>query len=189
MTSFTPVYGLEYPDALDAPCDFPQDWCTFVAGVDAVLDRFELGASRVLPAIPIALIQVTTPVLVPEFEPVPFDTVSLDTAGWTNFDTNNRIITVTRTGRYTVCATANVAPQGVVNTTWSLLIGGGTFPAVDALDRNTFDIGITAQSTGTLTQGVELSMFMLAGSSIPGGYTVQRASLSVYWHADTERPS
>lgn len=189
MTSFTPVYGLEYPNALDAPCDFPEDWCTFVADVEAVLDRFELGASRVLPAIPIALIQVTEPVLVPENEAVPFDSVSLDTAGWTEFDTNNRIITVTRTGRYTVCATANVATQGVVNSTWSLQVSGGTFQFVEALDRNAFDVAITAQATGTITDGTQVSMFMIASTSIPAGYTVQRASLAVYWHADTERAS
>jgi hypothetical protein len=189
VTSFTPVYGLEYPNALDAPCDFPEDWCTFVEDVDAVLDRFELGASRVLPAIPIAKVQVTTPVLVPEFQAIPFDTVSLDTAGWTDFDTNNKIITVSRTARYTVCAAVNVATQGTINSTWSMLVGGGFSSIVDALDRNSNDIGITMQSTGTLSQGAQLSLFMLAGVGIPAGYTVSFASLSVYWHADTERPS
>ena len=189
MSSFTPVYGLEYPDALDAPCDFPEDWCTFTADVDAVLDRFELGASRVLPAIPIAKVQVTTPVLVPEFQAIPFDTVSIDTAGWTDFDTNNKIITVSRTARYTVCAAVNVAPQGLINSTWAMQVQGGTFSFVQALDRNSNDIGITAQSTGTLTSGTDLSLFMLAGIAIPAGYTVSFASLAVYWHADTERPS
>lgn len=189
MSSFTPVYGLEYPDALDAPCDFPEDWCTFTADVDAVLDRFELGASRVIPAIPVAKVLVTEPVVIPEFQAVPFDTVSIDTAGWTNFDTNNKIITVPRTARYTVTAGVIVSPQGVVNSTWNLFVNSSVFSFVDALDRNSFDVGMVAQATGTITAGTEVSMFMLAGTALPAGYTVQRASLAIYWHSDAERAS
>lgn len=189
MTSFTPVYGLEYPNALDAPCDFPEDWCTFVADVDSVLGRFELGASRVVPAIPVAKVQVTSSVLVPEFQAVPFDAVSIDTGGWTNFDVNNRIITVPRTARYTVTAAVIVSTQGTLNSTWSMQVNSGVFQFVEALDRNSNDVGIVAQATGTINAGTQVAMFMLASTSIPAGYTVQRASLAVYWHADTERAS
>lgn len=189
MSAFTPVYGLEYPDALDAPCDFPEDWCVFAADVEAVLARFELGASRVLPAIPVAKVQVTANVVVPEFQAIPWDTVSIDTAGWTDFDSNNRVITVPRTARYTVTAAVIVDSQGVLNSTWSLQVNSGVFQFVDALDRNSDDIGITAQGTGTINAGTEVSMFMLAGTSMPAGYTVRSASLAVYWHADVERPS
>jgi hypothetical protein len=189
VTSSTPVYGLEYPNALDEPCNFPEDWCEFTADVDAVLARFELGASRVLPAIPIAKVQVTEQVVVPELVAVPFDTVSIDTAGWTNFDVNNQVISIPRTARYTVCATATVATQGVVNSTWTLQVNGGTFQFVEALDRNANDVAISAQATGTISAGAEVALFMLAGTSLPNGYTLRSASLAVYWHADTERAS
>lgn len=188
MTSSTPVYGLDYPNATDAPCDFPEQWCAFTADVEAVIARFELGASRVLPAIPIAKVQVTEEVVIPEFQAIPWDTVSIDTAGWTNFDANNRIITVPRTGIYTVTAAAIVATQGTINSTWTLLVGGGPFNFVDTLDRNAEDIGITAQGTGNLVAGTDLSMFMLAGTTITD-FTLRSASLSVYWHADAGRAS
>jgi hypothetical protein len=148
-----------------------------------------LGASRVVPAIPVAKVLVTEPVLVPEFQAVPFDAVSIDTAGWTNFDTNNKIITVSRTARYTVTAAAIVSPQGVVNSTWAVQVNAGVFQFVEALDRNSFDVGIVAQATGLITAGTQVSMFMLAGVAIPAGYTMQRASLAIYWHADVERAS
>lgn len=189
MTSFTPVYGLEYPNALDAPCDFPEQWCEFAADVEAVLDRFELGASRVLPAIPIAKVQVTESVVVPEFAAIPWDTVSIDTAGWTNFDANNQIITIPRTARYTVSATAIVTPQGVTNSTWTMFVNAGVFQFVDTLERPGSDISLSAQATGTISAGTDVSMFMLAGTSIPAGYRIVTASLSVYWHADAERAS
>lgn len=188
MTVFTPVYGLEYPSALDAPCDFPEQWCAFTEDVEAVLGRFELGASRVLPAIPVAKVQVTEQVVVPEFAAIPFDTVSLDTAGWTDFDNNNRIITVPRTARYTVTANFTVATQGSLNSTWSLLVANGPMSIVNALDRNANDISISAQTTGTIAAGNELSLLALAGVTI-ASYTVWSASLAVYWHADTERAS
>lgn len=188
MTTDTPVYGLTYPNALDAPCDFPEQWCAFTADVEEVLVRFELGASRVLPAIPVAKVMVTETIEVPEFEVIPFDTVSIDTAGWTNFDVNNQIITVPRTARYTVCANFIVSTQGVLNSDWSLLVNGGVFSFVTTLDRNNNDIGITAQGTGTINAGTEVSLSALAGTTITT-YRIQSASLAVYWHADTERAS
>ena len=124
MTALTPVYGLPYPDALDAPCDFPEDWCAFTAAVDGVLDRFELGAQRVIPAIPIAKVMITSQVVIAEGAAFPWDTVAVDTAGWTDFDADNRIITVSRSARYSTVVAVILAPTGVANSSYLLFCNG-----------------------------------------------------------------
>jgi hypothetical protein len=190
VTSFTPVYGLEYPNALDEPCDFPEDWCAFTAGVDAVVDRFEAGASRVLPAVPIAKVMVTSPVTLAAGQAFPWDTVAIDTAGWTNFDEDNRIITVSRTARYSVLGSALIGPSGTANSSYVLFINNVLFTDPDYLDRNVVgvNIGITTQNdSGEIAAGTQLSMFVIrSGSS--GTIPLQSASLTVFWHADEERP-
>lgn len=188
MTSVTPVYGLVYPDALDAPCDFPADWCAFTASADAVLDRFELGAQRVLPAIPIAKVMITTAVTIAEGAAFPWDAVAVDTAGWTDFDADNRIITVSRTARYSVVGAAILAPTGTANSSYILSFTGVTGNDVEALCRNTQDIGLTSQTEAqTVTAGTDVAMFVIRNGSA-GAVTIRSASLTVFWHADEERP-
>jgi len=188
VTALTPVYGLPYPDALDAPCDFPEDWCAFTVAVDGVLDRFELGAQRVIPAIPIAKVMITSQVVVPEGAAFPFDTVAVDTAGWTNFDADNRIITVSRTARYSVVGAAILAPSGTANSSYMLFFNGISNNDVEALCRNTQDIGITSQSEAqTISAGTDVAMFVTRNGS-SGSITIRSASLTVFWHADEERP-
>jgi hypothetical protein len=190
VTSFTPVYGLPYPDALDAPCDFPEGWCAFTVAVDAVIDRFEIGAQRVIPAIPIAKVTLTEPVTIAAGEFIPWDTVAIDTAGWTNFDADNRVITVSRQARYSVLGAALVGPSGVANSSYVMFIDNVLFSDPDYLDRNIagVDIGITSQNNSDdITAGTEISMNIIrSGSS--GTIPLQSASLTVFWHADEERP-
>lgn len=188
MTALTPVYGLPYPDALDAPCDFPEDWCAFTVAVDGVLDRFELGAQRVIPAIPIAKVMITSQVVIAEGAAFPWDAVAVDTAGWTDFDADNRIITVSRTARYSVVGAAILAPTGVANSSYILSFTGVSNNDVEALCRNTQDIGITTQTEAqTLTAGTDVAMFVIRNGSA-GNITIRSASLTVFWHADEERP-
>lgn len=190
MTSLTPVYDLPFPDALDAPCDFPEDWCAFTVAVDAVLDRLELGAQRVIPAIPIAKVMITEPVTLTAGQAFPWDTVAIDTAGWTNFDEDNRILTVSRTARYSVLGAALVGPSGLANSSYVLFIDNVLFTDPDYLDRNIagVNIGITTQNdSDEIAVGTEISMNIIrSGSS--GTIPLQSASLTVFWHADEERP-
>lgn len=191
MTSFTPVYAMPYPDALDEPCDFAEDWCAFTAAADAVLDRFELGAQRVLPAVPVAVVAVTEQSTVLDGIGVSFDTVFSDTAGWTNFDANTQTITVSRAGRYTVNGAVTVGSTFVVNSTISLLIRApGVIAQMTALDRVFGNIGInTGREVVTLDAGTPVSMIVQWSTSTPTAtLPLFSAALSVIWHADEERP-
>lgn len=190
MTSLTPLYDLPFPNALDEPCEFPQDWCAFTAAVDVVLDRLELGAQRVIPAIPIAKVLITEPVTLNAGQAFPWESVSIDTSGWTNFDSDNRIITVSRTARYSVLGAALVGPSGTANSSYVMLIDNVLFVDPDYLDRNVagVNIGITAQNdSDEISAGTQISMSVIrSGSS--GTIPLQSASLTVFWHADEERP-
>lgn len=190
MTSFTPVYALPYPNALDEPCDFPEDWCAFTDAVDGVLDRFELGAQRVVPAIPVAQVRITSSVVVAENTAFSWDTVSVDTAGWTNFDADNQVITISRTGRYSAVGSAIFAPTGVTNSGILLMISSTIATSTDYLDRNVAntDIGIvTAAEANTINAGTQVGMSFVR-TNAGGALNLNAASLTVFWHADTERP-
>lgn len=185
----TPVYGLDYPDALDAPCDFDTDWCTFTDSIETILDRMELGAQRVLPAIPIAKVRLTEQTVVPEGSAIPWDTLSVDTPGWTNFDVNNQIITISRAARYSVSAYALMAPQGVVNASYLTTIAGFSYLSMEALDRNTSDVGITVKAESLPLSAGQLITMAISRSGSIGDITIRVAGLTVFWHADTERLS
>lgn len=190
MAGATAVYGLPFPDALDAPCDFPEEWCAFTGAAQTVLERFEAGAQRVVPAIPIAKVVLSQPATAPEGVPIAFDTVSLDTAGWTDFDANNQVITITRAARYSIVATALVARGGTANAGFVMSVNGALDATVEALDRNVVgvEIGITVQTDAqTVTAGTQLSLVVFRNGAV-GDIQVNFASLSVFWVADVETP-
>ncbi|HSJ76766.1 MAG TPA: hypothetical protein VK899_11420, partial [Gemmatimonadales bacterium] len=86
MTVLTPNFSLPVPGPLDAPCDFPQQWCDFTDGVQTVLDGFETMADRTNPVVPLAKMQLLNTVNLLETSTVPFDTLTLNNAGMVDFD-------------------------------------------------------------------------------------------------------
>lgn len=187
----TPLMGLPYPNGLDAPCDFDDDWCTFTAALDAVFTKFDSGLQRSYPAIPIAVVQLTSTITILNFNPVPWDTVTIDTAGMTDLDADPYGIVLPRSGRYTAAAylQQNTAPG--VNTQSQMTIQGFPERNVDniILDRGA---GVTYynncyQAVISGTEGTRLAL-----TTFVSGFPTRTALggwMAVYWHSDSERPS
>lgn len=184
MPSFTPNFALPYPNGSDQPCDFDEQWCDFTEAVDAVFAGFEEGLARTNPIIPMALVKQTQPSTVPNiFQPIPFDTVLVDTAGMADLTANPFAITVNRPGRYMVNGFLETPSSGLaLNTELALIIFNG-FATMETLERGIIQYRLSAyNSVLHLAGGTQVSL--KAASSSP--YTVTQAWLSVVWHSDSE---
>lgn len=181
----TPLMGLPYPNGLDAPCDFDDDWCTFTSAIDAVFAKFEAGLQRSYPAIPIAVVQLTTTITILNFNPVPWDTVAIDTAGMTDLDADPYGIVLPRSGRYTAAACLQQPASGGVNVQSVMTIAGFPERNVSSTvldnDNNVYQAVISGIEGTRLTLTTFVSGFSTR--------TLFSGWMAIFWHSDSERPS
>jgi hypothetical protein len=189
----TPLLGLPYPNGLDRPCDFDDSWCTFTAAIDALFTTWEAAINRTTPAVPFAMLQMTTVMNIGNNNLVPFDTVVADTAGMTDLDSDLYGITIPRTGRYTVAYGFNQQSGLVVNAQIDGILTGsvaGQLVSHLTLDRGTISgpgYGNMADYDAvTLMEGerVTFSTFESGANS----RVLLEAWMAVYWHSDQEVP-
>jgi hypothetical protein len=194
MTGTTANFALPYPDGSDRPCDFAEQWCDFTQAVDAVFDRFQATLDRTVPMIPLAVLSLTDQVTMLAFNNIPYDTVAMDSAGWTAVDIDNTMISPDMAGVLSFSASALMTQAQVVGAFILDPIDSRAswvepeLPFGDQMDTNTCPIGIP------LAQPVEFS----DGGWIPGAtgirnsvgvnniatVTVTRSNYSIYWHSD-----
>lgn len=184
----TPNFALPYPGPLDPPCDFAQQWCALSDSFQGVLDAFTDVTDRTVPAIPIAQLTLTAPVTLENLIDIPFDTISLDTAGWVDFDADRTAIRVNRAGIYVAhgrCETISVASAQFYN-----MFIQTDFNSTVASDTQQYNAVATLGLMGTaLTTLFAPGSFRMAMStSAATTITVQRAALTVFWHADRTTP-
>lgn len=194
MPNLTPNMLLPYPNGLDAPCDFDVQWCEFTSAIDAVFDRFEGALARTYPAVPAAILQVTTPVPVSN-NIIPFDTVAIDTADMTDIDADPYTITIKVAGRYTLGGYTGeqtviggpYTPSIIINVTPSDPLGA---PQSTILDFGTLNINFGNNvhwEVMTLAVGTRVRLITQNGG-VSGFRSIDEAWLAVYWHADQELP-
>lgn len=197
MPNMTPNFSLPYPNSDDEPCDFAAQWCDFAAAVNEVLDGFQSTVDRVYPTIPAAGLRVTTSRSYSGATTgaVQFDTVAFDTAGWTDFDTDNTSITVDRGGVFGDLGSFIADPDGV-NSIWALSIMDRiTLPTSQTVEVDSFhqflDRGTGGTRVGIETFNSRLRSFPMETTLSVGPpaepYTVTNGYLSIWWHADTVR--
>lgn len=189
MPNFTPNFNLPYPSASDEPCDFAEQWCDFTAAIDGVFDVFQAGIDRTVPTVPTALMQQTVTRTIENLQPVPFDTVSADTAHMTDIDADPFSITITRFGAYSVSGGIELGSDGGVNSDTAMLIGSSSFTIIGgALDRGVaFLYRMNAYVPSViLSPGEQVRMRFNVGSLL--NISVLASWLAVTWHADREVP-
>lgn len=184
----TPNFALPYPGPLDAPCDFAQQWCELSDAFQTVLDTFTAVTDRTVPAIPIAQLTLTAPVTTENLIDIPFDTISLDTAGWVDFDANRTAIRVNRAGIYVVhgrCETISVAGAQF----YSMFVQADLTNTITS-DTQQYNavatLGLMGAALHVITTPTSYAMAM--STSAATSITVQRAALTVFWHADRATP-
>lgn len=186
MTAFTPNFNLPYPSALDEPCDFAQQWCDFTAAVNTVATRFETTVNRTIPAIPMARMTLTVPITILTGGTIPFDSVSVNTAGWIDFDTSNTDIVTDRAGYFVVTASVLVQTTAVAGTVLSISGNTGLARNDSQLDRNTSSLGLCiSYITNPTTPQAHNILVTRSGT---GNIQINAAVFSVAWHADTATP-
>jgi hypothetical protein len=196
MPNTTTNFDLPYPASTDDPCDFSEQWCDFTAAIDAVLGTFEAAIARTVPVIPAAMMRLSAPAVVVDSSAIIFDTVIIDTAGWTDMDADPYHITVDRTGRYALGLFVFVNSQAAIPPGF---LGGwiqisDPFGAVSTeANMEMVDVGANFYllsgytAAVSLVAGTELAAIFTAGSIV--NRTIEQASLVAFWHSDTERPS
>lgn len=186
MPNFTPLLGLPYPSALDAPCDFDEQWCDFTQAVDGWFDQFEAALARTNPAVPAAMLALTAAVTIDGSNPIPYTEVLIDTAAMTDLDADPYAITCRRSARYTVAGWVDTDTR-LTNSQMTLLIEPG-IASGNLLDRGTQAIYfLPAHSVIiTLAEGDRLTLSALA--AVGSVRTFRQAWLSVVWHSDVENP-
>lgn len=188
MTLYTPNFALPYPDASSAPCDFDHDWCDFTTATQVVLDGFTSITNRTVPVIPIAELSVTTGVSMATDDEIVFDTITVDTAGWTDFDADPSGITTDRAGRFVAVGWARFA-QTVVNNLVELHLrytGQIQNPDDTIFDQGLGDTSLNVSTLVAVTVPTRWSMTAFTGNG--SNLFVQQAGLTVFWHADRAAP-
>ena len=102
MSTCTPIYGLDYPQGSDPPCDVGDTFCLFADQVDAILTGLRDSVSRVT-RIPMA--KISTVVAMPSTavifqETIPFDTEEIDTLDMVDLSLDQYSITIPFAGLY-----------------------------------------------------------------------------------------
>lgn len=187
MPLFTPNYALPYPAATDEPCDFAEQWCAFSDAFQAVLDGFVETAQRTIPAVPVARLLLSTPTVFTLGQEIRFDTLSVDTAGWVDFDADPAGITSQRGGYLYAVGNAQVPTSGVALREYWIDISNVT-------DQDgTNDNGVAGTVMGLNTAGVvtpagPTRYALTINSTVTGTVTVNSAALAVFWHSDRATP-
>jgi hypothetical protein len=194
MPNLTPNMLLPYPNGVDAPCDFDEQWCAFTSAIDGVFDTFETALARTYPAVPAAVLQVTTPVLV-QNNIIPFDTVQLDTADMTDIDADPYTITIKVAGRYTLGGYTGELSVTPNPNTPTIFISVTPNDPLGAPFSTILDLGTVGLNFGNnahfeaMTLGVGTTVQLITSNGAVSGFrSIDDAWLAVYWHADQELP-
>lgn len=196
MTVLTPNFALPVPSALDAPCDFPEQWCDFTTSVQTVLDTFESVANRTNPVVPLAKMQVTRTVTLLETSSVPYDTLTLNNAGMVDFDSSNTTITIKRPGRFFVVFNALFVASAASNTYFEaqmVPVGSTAINRTLAIDDNfcfssLINVGSTLSAVmhvATPPVNVRVVVQIIGAAE---NVLIDLASLSLFWFADRGAP-
>lgn len=186
MTATTTNFLLPYPTALDEPCDFADQWCDFTDALQGVIDGFQAVADRTNPVIPIARLELTTPVAVVSGAEIPFDAVTADTVDWVDIDADNRGITVNRAGRIVFVGSATCTSTGINDNYLRLVISGDQDIV---LDRTSFaQVGLNTAQMTIATVPIRRSLKVTRDDSITLSVTVEKATFSAFWFADRATP-
>jgi hypothetical protein len=186
----TATFHLPYPGALDEPCDFAEDWCAFTAATQTVLDGFQAVADRTNPAVPVGKMELSTLTTIAKGSPVPFDSVTINNAGFVDFDASNTTMTISRPGRYIIIFNVFMSTSGVALSRFlpSILANTTTIYVSDELDLATTSVAFVCNAMhSTTTAPFTISVTMDQTSAVTT-VTVQRAILSVFWHSDGAAP-
>lgn len=193
MPNTTVNFDLPYPNGTDDPCDFAEQWCSFADAVNAVLDGFQATIDRTVPIIPAAQLRATTPRAYSDAtgNNVIFDAIGFDTAGWTNFDADPKTIFTDRAGLLVHLGNVEQAPDGV-NSLWELNFDGT--PGVPTVPNTILDRGVATQThignwLSRSQRNTTANQVSLHVDGTQNSFTINAAHLTVYWHADTVRPS
>jgi len=183
-------FALPYPGALDEPCDFAQDWCTFTDATGVVMGRFQAIADRVWPVQPVAKLSLVTTTTILRGSIVPFDTVVFDNAEYVDFDVSNSTITVKRAGRFIVIFNAFMQTTSVANSRF--ITDFGLFPT--SADQS-YELDLATSSVAFSSTALFSSVLtpfdvnvILDSTAAVTNLEIQQASLSVFWHADRSAP-
>jgi len=187
MTLHTPSFGLPYPDILDEPCDFAQDWCAFTDAVNAVATRYEATINRTVPTIPMARMTLTSSVTIFNTGLVPFDSVSVNTAGWIDFDASNTDIVPDRAGFFVLNSNLLLATTGVLGAVATMQFGD-LISQDNQIDRASSGIGLTLARVHQVTTPLPLNVRVQITGAGATSVTIGSGSFSVWWHADTATP-
>lgn len=194
MVAFTTNFDLPFPDSSDAPCDFAEQWCDFTDAVDAVFDRFQATLDRTVPMIPIALLKVSEPVLIGTFNNIPYDTVVIDSAGWTAVDIDNTMISPDMAGVMT-WSVGTIVEQQLNPNAYMVdpqdsrgLLTEPNFPYTDQIDFNSVPVAMPLPlavlfSDGGWVPGLSGLRNNVVALNV-GTFTIMDAFFTVYWHAD-----
>ena len=196
MPVLTPNFSLPVPGALDAPCDFPQQWCDFTNGVQNVLDTFEAIADRTNPVVPLAKMTLSRTVVLAETSLVPFDSLILNNANMIDFDSSNTTIVIKRPGRFFAVFNALFVASVASNTYFEaqlLPTGAGVINQTIAIDDNfcfnsLINVGSTLSAVLYVTSppvNVRVTVQVIGASE---NVRIDYASFSLFWFADRGAP-
>lgn len=196
MPVLTPNFSLPVPGPLDAPCDFPAQWCDFTNSVQTVLDGFETIADRTNPVVPLAKMQLLNTVNLVETSTVPFDTLTLNNAGMVDFDTSNTTMVIKRPGRFFAVFNALFVASTASNTYFEaqlLPTGAGVINQTTAIDdnfcfSNLINVGSTLSAVLYVTSppvNVRVIVQIIGASE---NVLIDLASFSLFWFADRGAP-
>lgn len=186
MTATTANFALPYPTGTDAPCDFADQWCDFTDALQVVIDGFQAVIDRTVPVIPIARMEVTTPVTLVSGSEIPFDSVTSDTVGWVDFDADPSGITINRAGRIALIGSATVTATGVNNNFIVLAISGDQDQVLDR--TNYTPVGLNTSNVTVSTGTVRRKLTVTRTDSTTLSVIVEKATFTAYWIADRATP-
>ena len=190
MPTLTPGFSLPYPNGLDAPCDFAEQWCAFSDAFQTALDGFQATIDRTNPAIPIARMERSTPLTMASLDPIIFESLTVDTANWVDFDADPTEIVIDRGGIFSIVANAVVVAVSGGND-YILTVSVSAAAASSFSDQRGaiaagFDVGLNTASLVTVTVPTTITMRVSVDTLVP--LTINRACLTVFWHADRTAP-
>lgn len=194
MTAHTTNFDLPYPDGSDAPCDFAEQWCAFTEAVEGVMEGFQETLNRTVPMIPIAVLSLSEAVTMTAFNNIPYDTMVIDSAGWTAVDVDNTMISPDMAGVLSWHASATITQAQAAGAFLLDPIDSRGFltepnlPYMDQMDTNTAIVGIPLPlpvlfSDGGWTPGLS-GIRNSVGVNVVATVTVTDSNYAVFWHSD-----
>jgi hypothetical protein len=186
----TANFALPYPGALDEPCDFAQDWCAFTDATSTVLAGLQAVADRTNPAVPVGKMELNTLTTIVKGSTVPFEAVTVNNAGFVDFDASNTTMTINRPGRYVIIFNAFMSTTGIALSRFLPVINANSvgISVQDELDLATTSVAFVSNAFYSTTTAPFTINVSIDDSSVATTVTIQRAILSVFWHADGAAP-